>query len=106
MVNITNLGQVFTPAHIVDKMIGLRQNHGRILEPSAGIGAFIFKLGTEAVGVEIDETLQRDSRIINTDFFSYPIDEKFDTIIGNPPYVRYKDIQPSTSTIVEILYHA
>ena len=30
------------------------------------------------------------------DFFDYPVAEKFDTIIGNPPYVRYQDIGEST----------
>nr|WP_206076015.1 Eco57I restriction-modification methylase domain-containing protein [Marinitoga lauensis] len=30
------------------------------------------------------------------DFFDYPIYNKFDTIIGNPPYVKYKNILPST----------
>jgi len=99
--NITSLGQVFTPAHIVDKMIRLRRNHGRILEPSAGIGAFISKLEIGAVGIEIDKTLQQDSRVVNTDFFSYPIAEKFDTIIGNPPYVRYQDIQSSTKQLLK-----
>lgn len=26
------------------------------------------------------------------DFFDFPVSEKFDTIIGNPPYVRFQDI--------------
>lgn len=30
------------------------------------------------------------------DFFAYPEDEKFETVIGNPPYVRYQDILPET----------
>ena len=31
------------------------------------------------------------------DFFDYPLSEKFDTIIGNPPYVRCRDISPDTA---------
>lgn len=30
------------------------------------------------------------------DFFDYPLENQFDTIIGNPPYVKHKDIAPST----------
>lgn len=30
------------------------------------------------------------------DFFDYGEENKFETIIGNPPYVRYKDIPPDT----------
>jgi adenine-specific DNA-methyltransferase len=30
------------------------------------------------------------------DFFDYPVSNKFDTIIGNPPYVRFQDIGEST----------
>ncbi|WP_258442919.1 class I SAM-dependent methyltransferase [Helicobacter sp. 16-1353] len=34
------------------------------------------------------------------DFFDFSIDEKFDSIIGNPPYVRYRDISPSTKSAI------
>ena len=30
------------------------------------------------------------------DFFALPLDEKYDTIIGNPPYVRFQDIPHQT----------
>ena len=30
------------------------------------------------------------------DFFQYSIENKSDTIIGNPPYVRYQDIPKDT----------
>ena len=33
---------------------------------------------------------------LNADFFTYPEAEKFDTIIGNPPYVKARDIAPAT----------
>ena len=39
--------------------------------------------------------------ILNTDFFAYPVSEKFDTIIGNPPYVRYQDILDSTKSLLK-----
>ena len=38
--NVEQLGQVFTPAKVVAFMLDLCQNKGRVLEPSAGDGAF------------------------------------------------------------------
>lgn len=42
-----------------------------------------------------------DPILLNTDFFAYPLREKFDTIIGNPPYVRYQDIAKSTKLLLK-----
>jgi len=39
--NIGELGQVFTPPAVVQAMLAMRQNRGRVLEPSAGDGAFM-----------------------------------------------------------------
>ncbi len=94
------LGQFFTPQKIVEKMLGLRSNQGKVLEPSAGRGAFLSRLEPEAVGVEIDRDLLRDNRLVVADFFDYPATNKFDTIIGNPPYIRYQDIGKSTKRIL------
>ena len=97
------LGQFFTPSDIVARMLELRQNKGRILEPSAGSGAFMNVLEDTAVGVEIDGKLcVKDQRIINTDFFNFPIENSFDTIIGNPPYVRHQDINETTKSILDM----
>jgi adenine-specific DNA-methyltransferase len=94
MYNVAQLGQVFTPPFIVSQMLQLRQNQGRILEPSAGDGSFFANL-PNCVGIEIDPKHSKEG-MLNMDFFDYPIAEKFDTIIGNPPYVRYQDIPAST----------
>ena len=82
--DVKTLGQVFTPAKIVKKMLRLCKNDGRTLEPSSGDGAFLSRLGKDAVGIEIDGGLVDDPRVLKTDFFSYPEKNKFDTIIGNP----------------------
>lgn len=92
--NVEHLGQVFTPTHIVSEMLALRRNFGSVLEPSAGNGAF-FKQIPNCVGIEIDPA-QAQNGMLCMDFFDYPISNKFDTIIGNPPYVRFQDILPET----------
>lgn len=92
--NIKELGQVFTPQHIVLEMIQLIQNNGSILEPSCGNGAFFNQLET-CTGIEFDETVAPPGAIV-MDFFDLPLTQKFDTIIGNPPYVRYQDINENT----------
>lgn len=77
-------------------MLGLRKNAGRTLEPSSGDGAFVQCI-PDCIGIEIDPR-HCSSNAINMDFFDYPVSEKFATIIGNPPYVRYQDILPSTKS--------
>jgi adenine-specific DNA-methyltransferase len=89
-----NLGQVFTPNNIVLEMIDLIQNRGQVLEPSCGDGAFLKHL-PQAIGIEID-TQYFGPNIFNMDFFDYNPDIQFQTIIGNPPYVRNKEISIST----------
>lgn len=96
MFDVKILGQVFTPQSIVAEMLQLKRNQGRTLEPSCGNGAFFSEI-PQCVGIEIDPT-HCPQGAINMDFFDYPTEEKFDTIIGNPPYVRYQDILDSTRT--------
>ncbi len=94
--DVEKLGQVFTPPYIVAEMLQLRKNQGRILEPSCGNGAFFNNI-PDCVGIEIDSQ-HCPAGALNMDFFDYPLSEKFDTIIGNPPYVRYQDIDQTTKS--------
>lgn len=94
MYNVDTLGQVFTPDSIVQKMLLLRHNNGSILEPSCGEGAF-FNLIDNCIGIEYDAQICPENAL-NMDFFAYPIEHHFQTIIGNPPYVQYKKITQST----------
>ena len=92
--NVHALGQVFTPDAIVERMLALRQRRGRSLDPAAGDGAFSRRVnGCEAI--EIDPAVAPEGARV-MDFFSLPLTEKFDTVIGNPPYVRQQDIPPET----------
>lgn len=94
MYNVEQLGQVFTPQYIIAEMLQLRRNFGSVLEPSSGDGAFVKNI-PNCVGIELDAQ-HCGNHSLNMDFFDYPTANKFDTIIGNPPYVRYQDIMPST----------
>ncbi|ELY7008732.1 class I SAM-dependent methyltransferase [Campylobacter jejuni] len=100
--NVKELGQVFTPQYIVSDMMNLIQNNGRFLEPSCGDGAFFKNLPSNKVGIEIDKNVINDEQILNIDFFNYPLNEKFDTIVGNPPYVKYQDIKIETKILLKI----
>ena len=92
--NVETLGQVFTPEFMVDRMLAMRKNNGTCLEPSCGDGMFFNKI-PGCVGIEIDKRFCPENAIC-MDFFDYPTSEKFDTIIGNPPYVAYKEIGEDT----------
>ena len=96
--DVAALGQVFTPEPVVRAMLALRRNTGRVLEPSCGDGAFLRHL-PGAVGLELDpDHCPPGAQAI--DFFAYPEHEQFDTIIGNPPYVRFQDIPASTRSLI------
>lgn len=88
------LGQVFTPQSIVQKMLALQKNHGSVLEPACGNGAFS-KHFSNGCFIEFDKEIAPPSAIVQ-DFFDLPTSQKFDTIIGNPPYVRFQDIMHET----------
>lgn len=96
MKNIKNLGQVFTTNEVVKKMIELKKNKGSILEPSCGDGAFFNEI-KNCIGIEYDSKVC-PINALNMDFFDYSLCNKFDTIIGNPPYVKYKSIGEDTKS--------
>ncbi len=96
MLDVATLGQVFTPASIVQKMIGLLRNTGSILEPACGNGAFWDHLPPDRrTGLEIDASVAL-AHVEIGDFFNFDPNRTFDSIIGNPPFVRFQDIRPST----------
>jgi adenine-specific DNA-methyltransferase len=103
---VDDLGQVFTPEKIVSYMIGLIENEGSILEPSCGDGIFLkflYPIYDNVIGVELDKDHCPEGAI-NLDFFDYSIDNKFETIIGNPPYVSGKKILKETLLKIDSKY--
>ncbi len=93
--DVARYGQVFTPDQIVERMLALRRNQGRVLDPASGDGAFSARIPA-CVAIELDPA-HCPAGALNIDFFAYPEAEKFDTIIGNPPYVKARDILPETA---------
>jgi len=100
---VESLGQVFTTDEVVDEMLAMRKNTGSILEPSCGDGAFWKKIHNEsdAFALEIDPSIAPEDSTV-ADFFEHNFERKFDTIIGNPPYVKFKNILPSTLELLDL----
>lgn len=80
-------------------MLALRANRGRVLEPSAGKGAFSQHL-PGCTAIELDARIAPPGARI-MDFFDLPESEVFESIIGNPPYVRFRAIAPETRARLE-----
>ncbi len=95
MPNIKNSGQIFTPEHVVNDMLLLKQRKGNTLEPSSGNGSFPNKI-KNCIAIEKDKKVISNKKVLNIDFFDYSISNKFDTVIGNPPYVKHNDIEVDT----------
>ena len=104
-------GGYYTPSSITEVMaewVSLNSSI-RILEPSAGDGAFIRSLVARlsqsaritAIEVSREEAVLAKSRgdgqidVFCGDFFSWyeanSPDQYFDAMIGNPPFIRYQD---------------
>ncbi|MHB8032543.1 SAM-dependent methyltransferase [Clostridium botulinum] len=110
-------GGYYTSNKIADFITkwAIRDSNVNILEPSCGDGSFIYTsvnrlkdfginhddLYSKVLGIELDEEEASKARsyganIINCDFFSYYKDNiykknKFDVILGNPPFIRYQN---------------
>ena len=95
-------GQFFTPEKLVKKCISLIKNKGRLLEPSCGAGAFKELKNNGSVFIEKDKTVVHDNDVLIMDFFDYGIEEKFDTIIGNPPYVDNSLFEKPKNTHIKV----
>ena len=94
------LGQYFTPPHIARLMVGMLSSpkDSPVLEPSSGTGVFLdalFDAGyRDVIGIEIDQDLANHEHfeVQNTSFVSWRPKRRFAAIIGNPPYIRWKNL--------------
>lgn len=93
-------GQYFTPPALAALMVTMlsAQNDAPVLEPSSGEGVFLSALDdagyTDTTGVEIDASLVAKSLrpLINQSFVSWVPPREYDAVIGNPPYIRWRDL--------------
>ncbi|MBS1572165.1 MAG: N-6 DNA methylase [Bacteroidetes bacterium] len=93
-------GQYFTPKVVADFMIDLAtiSKNSNILEPSCGEGIFLELLKQKGfnnlTAYEIDQELAQEFDCVKYEsFVSAKIEDKFDLIIGNPPYIRWKNLE-------------
>lgn len=101
-------GQYFTIGVIADFMVTLisHSKQSRVLEPSCGKGVFLDKLVEQKfeniAAYEIDKTLGAKYDFIRfASFLSVPVSEQYDVVIGNPPYIRWKNIEPELRAELE-----
>lgn len=100
-------GQFLTSKEIADFMTNLstKSKNAKVLEPSAGQGVFIQSLIDKGYnnikGIEFDEQFfnylkekfpKNDFQF--TDFLKTDSNDKYDLIIGNPPYVQWNHMEP------------
>jgi adenine-specific DNA-methyltransferase len=94
------LGQYFTPGFVAEFMVSLvtKPRDALVLEPCAGTGVFLSALhraGFRRVDAyEIDPSLPNRSpvEIAYRDFLKVRPEERYEVVIGNPPYVRWRNI--------------
>ena len=91
-------GQYFTPSYVARFMVSMADisKDAQILEPSCGDGAFLDVLHQQGfdnvTAYEIDKSLLHRHGVIYESFISAETDKKFDLVIGNPPYIRWKNL--------------
>lgn len=100
MNNKNKYGQYFTIEPIAEFMTGLitKPAAADVLEPSCGEGVFLEALRRRGYrhvrAYEIDGSLAGGYDFVRHEsFVSSPLDEKFDVVIGNPPYIRWKNLE-------------
>ena len=110
-------GAYYTPLPLAEMMVKLLSGNKQIknvLEPSCGDGVFLDAMNNTdiidqfdtitAIEIEDDEAIKvqnryeskKNLRVINQDFFDYYEEysnEKFDLILGNPPYIGYQYLE-------------
>jgi len=100
----------FTTQKVARQMVGMAElyNGAKILEPSAGEGAIIEAIRevlpiTHITAFEIasyrDKLSRFDNITVGDDFMHFPITNKFDRIIANPPFKNGLDVEHITKMV-------
>ncbi len=101
-------GQYFTISPIADFMVKLisHPKTSKVLEPSCGKGVFLDSLHksgfTDLSAYEIDPSLKTNHDFVKyQSFLDAPVSDKYDVVIGNPPYIRWKNLEPELKEELE-----
>ena len=104
IISATNRGAIrnqadayYTPITVIDNLLDYHSiKSGGVLEPSAGCGNFAKAIkdrgynnhitSLELRDEEQEKLLIHSDEVIITDFLKWSTDDKYKTIIGNPPY--------------------
>jgi len=93
-------GQYFTPEVVADFMVRIADlsSEAKVLEPACGEGVFLKLLQEKGVqditAFEIDSSLASAFPFVRYEsFISASLTQKYDVIIGNPPYIRWKNLE-------------
>jgi adenine-specific DNA-methyltransferase len=116
-------GGFYTPLPIAEFVLRWAINGDKnadILEPSCGDGNFlrgIQELGlpynsVTAIEFDAEEAAKAEqialanTQVINTDFHEYcnNTDQRFDVVVGNPPYIRYQYFEPKQQIEAEDMF--
>ena len=101
MIKKNKYGQYFTVEAIAEFMVSLvkQRKEAKVLEPSCGKGVclkMLYKYGFKNIkGYEIDATLDNPYKSVveYKSFICSPLSECFNVVIGNPPYIRWKNLE-------------
>lgn len=99
-----SLGQYFTPESLRNKLISYlpKRNGPKVLDPGSGTGEFLLSAkkyfnNPDLHGWEIDKKLVKisrelvpDAKIKHTDTLKEIDSQKYDFVIGNPPYYEFR----------------
>lgn len=117
-------GGYYTPSEIAKFICdwAIQNKNIHLLEPSCGDGVFIeaavnrldeicpeinrkeYITGIELIEAEAKKAERYGANIINTDFFEYYRNhikdkKKYDVIVGNPPFIRYQNVDEKSREI-------
>jgi len=111
---LRNKGQFWTPPWVAKAMVEYVVNNSNLLfDPATGKGVFLEALREiessgkhiEFYGIDIDENILDNSvykdnfcTIETRDFISNPPENKFRSIVANPPYIRHHRLSKATKT--------
>jgi len=92
------LGQYFTPKALADYMVRMLEapKTAHVVEPCAGQGVFLSALNeagySRVTAIEIDPVLSKAYQSLTASFLTWATDNSVGAIIGNPPYIRWKNM--------------